>query len=162
MGDTEYYFGKKTTPKDIYKLPPKTVKNIYNFYQNKLGRDISEGLMKDTMSLASRAIYTVIPVDDVVSLAEELRNDKLVQKEISNLAGFAVPKCGRLAALVSASFKVAKHAIYTTAVHLSSKDFEQETNNGDRSDYDGTKGRTEDQTEGPEKSGGGEESSTDQ
>ena len=48
-------------------------------------------------------------MDDVEALNEDLKNDDLVKRELSNFAGLLVLKGGRLVALASGLFKVAKH-----------------------------------------------------
>ena len=51
----------------------------------------------------------MVPIDSEESLANDLRDDKLIQRELSQFAGYLVLKAGRLVALVSALLQVAKH-----------------------------------------------------
>ena len=109
LGTTEEYLGKAMTLGDIKRLSPKQVKKYFNRYKTVMGKRVSAGLVESAISAASVLISYVIPVDDVESLNEDLKNDDLVKRELSNFAGLLVLKGGRLVALASGLFKVAKH-----------------------------------------------------
>ena len=109
LGTTEEYLGKAMSLGDIKKLSPKQVKKYFNRYKTVMGKRVSAGLVESAISAASVLISYVIPVDDVESLNEDLKNDDLVKRELSNFAGLLVLKGGRLVALASGLFKVAKH-----------------------------------------------------
>ena len=109
LGTTEEYLGKAMSLGDIKKLSPKQVKKYFNRYKTVMGKRVSTGLVESAISAASVLISYVIPVDDVESLNEDLKNDDLVKRELSNFAGLLVLKGGRLVALASGLFKVAKH-----------------------------------------------------
>ena len=109
LGSTEEYLGKAMSLGDIKRLSPKQVKKYFNRYKTVMGKRVSAGLVESAISAASVLISYVIPVDDVESLNEDLKNDDLVKRELSNFAGLLVLKGGRLVALASGLFKVAKH-----------------------------------------------------
>ena len=109
LGTTEEYLGKAMTLGDIKRLTPKQVEKYFNRYKTVMGKRVSNGLVESAISAASVLISYVIPVDDVESLNEDLKNDDLVKRELSNFAGLLVLKGGRLVALASGLFKVAKH-----------------------------------------------------
>ena len=94
---------------DIKRLSPKQVEKYFNRYKTVMGKKLSTGLVESAISAASVLISYVIPVDDVEALNEDLKNDDLVKRELSNFAGLLVLKGGRLVALASGLFKVAKH-----------------------------------------------------
>ena len=109
LGSTEEFLGKAMSLGDIKRLSPKQVKKYFNRYKTVMGKRVSTGLVKSAISAASVLISYVIPVDDVEALNEDLKNDDLVKRELSNFAGLLVLKGGRLVALASGLFKVAKH-----------------------------------------------------
>ena len=108
LGTTEEFLGKAMSLGDIKKLSPKQVKKYFNRYKTVMGKRVSNGLVESAISAASVLISYVIPVD-VEALNEDLKNDDLVKRELSNFAGLLVLKGGRLVALASGLFKVAKH-----------------------------------------------------
>ena len=109
LGSTEEFLGKAMTLGDVKRLSPKQVEKYFNRYKTVLGKQVSTGLVESAISAASVLISYVIPVDDVEALCEDLKNDDLVKRELSNFAGLLVLKGGRLVALASGLFKVAKH-----------------------------------------------------
>ena len=109
LGTTEEFLGKAMSLGDIKKLSPKQVKKYFNHYKTVMGKKVTGGLVESAISAASVLISYVIPVDDVEALNEDLKNDDLVKRELSNFAGLLVLKGGRLVALASGLFKVAKH-----------------------------------------------------
>ena len=109
LGTTEEFLGKAMSLGDIKRLSPKQVKKYFNLYKTVMGKKVTGGLVESAISAASVLISYVIPVDDVEALNEDLKNDDLVKRELSNFAGLLVLKGGRLVALASGLFKVAKH-----------------------------------------------------
>ena len=109
LGTTEEFLGKAMSLGDIKKLSPKQVKKYFNRYKTVMGKKVTGGLVESAISAASVLISYIIPVDDVEALNEDLKNDDLVKRELSNFAGLLVLKGGRLVALASGIFKVAKH-----------------------------------------------------
>ena len=109
LGSTEEFLGKAMSLGDIKRLSPKQIKKYFNRYKIVMGKKVSTGLVESAISAASVLISYVIPVDDVEALNEDLKNDDLVKRELSNFAGLLVLKGGRLVALASGLFKVAKH-----------------------------------------------------
>ena len=109
LGSTEEFLGKAMSLGDIKKLSPKQVKKYFNRYKTVMGKKVTGGIVESAISAASVLISYVIPVDDVEALNEDLKNDDLVKRELSNFAGLLVLKGGRLVALASGLFKVAKH-----------------------------------------------------
>ena len=51
----------------------------------------------------------VISIDDTEQLYQDLKTDEIVKRELSSFAGLLILKGGRLVALASAFFQVAKH-----------------------------------------------------
>ena len=109
LGSTEEFLGKAMSLGDIKRLSPKGVEKYFNRYKTVMGKKVTGGLVESAISAASVLISYVIPVDDVEALNEDLKNDDLVKRELSNFAGLLVLKGGRLVALASGLFKVAKH-----------------------------------------------------
>ena len=109
LGSTEEFLSKAMSLGDIKKLSSKDLKKYFNRYKTVMGKKVSTGLVESAISAASVLISYVIPVDDVEALRDDLKNDDLVKRELSNFAGLLVLKGGRLVALASGLFKVAKH-----------------------------------------------------
>ena len=70
---------------------------------------MTSGLVDSALYAASREISYLLPTDDCENLCNDLHEDQLVQRELSNIAELLVLKGERLVALASGLFKVAKH-----------------------------------------------------
>ena len=109
LGTTKEYLGVEMSLGDIKKLTAKEVEKYYNRYQAVLGKQVSSGLVESALQAASHVISYVVPVDDTEALSKDLQNDELVKRELTNFVGLLVLKGGRLVALASGLFQVAKH-----------------------------------------------------
>ena len=126
LGTTEEFLGKAMSLGDIKKLSSKQVKKYFNRYKTVMGKKVTGGLVESAISAASVLISYIIPVDDVEALNEDLKNDDHVKRELSNFAGLLVLKGGRLVALASGIFKVAKHVKLRPTEENSNKNQENE------------------------------------
>ena len=70
---------------------------------------MANGLVDSAISTATKVISCFLPIDDTEELCYDLQNDKLVKRELSNIAGLLVVRGGRLVALGSALFQVVRH-----------------------------------------------------
>ena len=93
----------------IHKLPDKEVEKFFNRYQKVAGQKMANGLVDSAISTATKVISCFLPIDDTEELCYDLQNDELVKRELSNIAGLLVVRGGRLVALGSALFQVARH-----------------------------------------------------
>ena len=109
LGTTKEYLGVDMSLGDVKKLSVKDVEKYYNRYQAVLGKKISGGLVDSSLQLVSKVISYMVPVDDIEALCDDLKNDDLVNRELTNIVGLLALKAGRLAALASGLFQVAKH-----------------------------------------------------
>ena len=109
LGTTKEYLGVNMSLGDIKRLTEKDVEKYYNRYQAVLGKKINDGLVDSSLQLVSHVISYMVPVDDIDALCKDLKNDELVNRELTNIAGLLALKGGRLVALASGLFQVAKH-----------------------------------------------------
>ena len=109
LGTTKEYLGVDMSLGDVKKLSEKDVEKYFNRYQSVMGKKINGGLIDSSLQLISKIISYMVPVDDIESLCNDLKNDDLVNRELSNIVGLLALKAGRLAALASGLFQVAKH-----------------------------------------------------
>ena len=109
LGTTKEYLGVEMSLEKIHKLPDKEVEKYFNRYQKVAGQKMLNGLVDSTISTATKVISCFLPIDDTEELCYDLQNDELVKRELSNIAGLLVVRGGRLVALESALFQVARH-----------------------------------------------------
>ena len=109
LGTTKEYLGVEMSLEKIHKLSDKEVEKYFNRYQKVAGQKMANGLVDSAISIATKVISCFLPIDDTEELCYDLQNDKLVKRELSNIAGLLVVRGGRLVALGSALFQVARH-----------------------------------------------------
>ena len=121
LGTTKEFLGVEMNLGDIKKLSTKDVEKYYNRYQTVLGKQVTGGLVESALQAVSHVISYLVPVDDAEALSKDLQNDELVKRELSNFAGLLVLKGGRLVALASGLFQVAKHIKIAPSEEVSNK-----------------------------------------
>ena len=109
LGTTKEYLGAEMSLEKIHKLSDKEVEKYFNRYQIVAGQKMANGLVDSAVKTATKVISCFLPIDDTEALCSDLQKDELVKRELSNIAGFFVVKDGRLVALGSALFQVARH-----------------------------------------------------
>ena len=135
LGTTKEYLGVEMSLEKIHKLSDKEVEKYFNRYQKVAGQKMANGLVDSAISTATKVISCFLPIDDTEELCYDLQNDELVKRELFNIAGLLVVRGGRLVALGSALFQVARHIKFN-----SDSDSETgetgEADNGDRESGD--------------------------
>ena len=109
LGTTKEYLGAEMSSEKIHKLPDKEVEKYFKRYQIVAGQKMANGLVDSAVKTATKVISCLLPIDDTEALCSDLQKDELVKRELSNIAGLLVVKGGRLVALGSALFQVARH-----------------------------------------------------
>ena len=108
LGTTKEFLSVEMSLGDIKKLQNKDVAKYYLRYQTILGKQLSSSLMDSAVLAASRTASMVVSIDDTEQLYQDLKSDEIIKRELSSFAGLLILKGGRLVALVSAFFQVAK------------------------------------------------------
>ena len=126
LGTTKEYLGVEMSLEKIHKLSDKEVEKYFNRYQKVAGQKMANGLVDSAIRTATKVISCCLPIDDTEELCYDLQNDELVKRELSNIAGLLVVRGGRLVALGSALFQVARHIKFNR-----DSDSDSEADNGE-------------------------------
>jgi len=81
----------------------------YKRYETYVGANTTETLIQSFLSLTTKALSLVLKIKDVYALQNELKNDYIITKEMSELSGALALRCGRLLAVANAFLITAKH-----------------------------------------------------
>ena len=109
LGTTKEFLGVEISLGDVKKLSTKDVEKVYLRYQSILGKQLSSSLVDSAVLAASKAVTMVVTIDDTEQLYQDLKSDEIIKRELSSFIGLLILKGGRLVALASAFFQVAKH-----------------------------------------------------
>ena len=72
----------------------------------------------------TKAVGIAVNIDDITAYQRELREDYIINRELSNLAGNTALMCGRLLAVASAVLITAKHIDFDS--HLKRRNVKNE------------------------------------
>ena len=132
LGTTKEYLGVEMSLEKIHKLSDKEVEKYFNRYQKVAGQKMANGLVDSAISTATKVISCFLPIDDTEGLCYDLQNDELVKRELSNIAGLLVVRGGRLIALGSALFQVARHIKFNSDSEAGGAAGDSDRESGDR------------------------------
>ena len=115
-GKAKDAIGVQLTHKQVKRLSNKDVEKYAKRYETYVGAKTTDSLIGSYIFLVTKVVGMAVNVKDIDAYQKELRNDYIINKELSNLAGNLALKCGRFLALASAAMITTKH------IDLNSKD----------------------------------------
>ena len=87
----------------------KDVEKYHKRQEAYIGSKTTEFLIDTFLFLASKGLGMVVKVDDVKKLQQDLKNDYIINQELSSLAGGIALRCGRWLALANAALITTTH-----------------------------------------------------
>ena len=97
----------------VKRLRDKDVQKFAKRYETYVGAKTTESLIDSVICLASKALGFLVKIKDPDAFQKELKNDYIINQELSNLAGNAALKCGRPLAVANAALITTKHTDFT-------------------------------------------------
>ena len=101
-GKCKEAIGVNHTHEQVRRLDDKDVMKHYKRYETYVGAKTTETLIESFLAFSTKALSLVVKLKDVESLQNELKNDYIITKELSNLSGNIALRCGRLLAVANA------------------------------------------------------------
>ena len=108
-GKCKEAIGVNLTHEQARRLDDKDVIRHYKRYETYVGARTTETLIESFLAFSTKALSLVVNLKDAVALQNELKNDYIITKELSNLSGNIALRCGRLLAVANAFLITAKH-----------------------------------------------------
>ena len=112
-GKAKEAIGVQLTHEQVKRLSDKDVEKFAKRYETYVGSKTTESLIDSFIFLATKAVGMAVKIKDIGAYQEELRNDYILNKELSNLAGNLSLKCGRFLAAANAVFITTKHVDFS-------------------------------------------------
>ena len=113
-GKCKEAIGVNLTHEQVRRLEDKDVVRHSKRYEAYVGSRTTETLIDSFLAFSTKALGVVVKFKDREALQNELKNDYIITKELSNLSGNIALRCGRLLALANAFFIAAKHVDFKT------------------------------------------------
>ena len=112
-GKCKEAIGVNLTHEQVRRLEDKDVMKHYKRYQTYVGAKTTETLIESILLFSTKALSLVVRLKDTEALQNELKNDYIITKELSNLSGKLALRCGRLLAVANAFLITAKHVDFS-------------------------------------------------
>ena len=108
-GKAKEAVGVQLTHDQIKRLSDKDVEKFHKRQEAYIGSKTTESLIDSLLMLFSKGLGMVVKVDDIEKLQQDLKNDYIINHELSSLAGGVALSCGRWLALANAALITTKH-----------------------------------------------------
>ena len=108
-GKAKEAIGVQLTHDQVKRLSDKEVEKYNKRQEAYIGSKTTESLIDSFLMLFSKGLGMVVKVDDVEKLQQDLKNDYIINHELSSLAGGISLSCGRWLALANAALITTKH-----------------------------------------------------
>ena len=112
-GKCKEAIGVNLTHEQVRRLEDKDVMRHYKRYETYVGAKTTETLIESFLSFSTKALSLVVRLKDAEALQNELKNDYIITKELSNISGNLALRCGRLLAVANAFLITAKHVDFS-------------------------------------------------
>ena len=108
-GKAKEVVGVQLTQDQVKRLSDKEVENYHKRQEAYIGSKTTESLIDSLLMLFSKGLGMVVKVNDIEKLQQDLKNDYIINHELSSLAGGVALRCGRWLALANAALITTKH-----------------------------------------------------
>ena len=113
-GKCKEAIGVNLTHEQVRRLEDKDVIRHNKRYEAYVGARTTETLIESFLTFSVKALGWAVKLKDAEALQNELKNDYIITKELSNLSGNIALRCGRLLAVANAFLITAKHVDFST------------------------------------------------
>ena len=111
-GKSKEAIGVQLTHGHVKRLSDKDVEKYYKRYEAYAGNKTTESLIDSFLMLVSKGVGMVVSIDDVKELQKELKNDYIINSELSSFAGSLALRCGTWLAVANAALITTKHIVF--------------------------------------------------
>ena len=125
-GKAKEAVGVQLTHDQVKRLSDKDVEKYHKRQEAYIGSKTTESLIDSLLMLFSKGLGMVVKVDDIEKLQQDLKNDYIINHELSSLAGGVALSCGRWLALANAALITTKHVQLDTEPGPDSMDLHTE------------------------------------
>ena len=108
-GKSKEAIGVQLTHEQVKHLSDKDVQKYSKRYEAYIRNKTTDSLIDSALMLLTKGVGLVVLIDDVNELQKELKNDYIINQELSSLAGGLALRCSRWLALANAALITTKH-----------------------------------------------------
>ena len=108
-GKSKEAIGVQLKHDQVKRLSDKDVQKYSKRYEAYISNNTTDSLIDSALMLLTKGVGLVVSIGDVKELQKELKNDYIINQELSSLAGGLALRCGRWLALANAALVTTKH-----------------------------------------------------
>ena len=109
-GTSKQFLGRKLTLEDLDSMDDGRLLVNYKIYElNDADRIRGEFMISGIISVYSKAVNKVLPIDNVDELEDDLNSDYILTRDLKNITGAIGATCGNLMSLFSVGLTTCKH-----------------------------------------------------
>ena len=108
-GKAKEAIGVQLTHDQVKRLSDQDVAKYTKRYEAYVGSKTTDCLIDSFIFLVTKAVWMTVNVKDINDYQKELRNDYIINEELSNLSGSLALNCGLLLAAANAALITTKH-----------------------------------------------------
>ena len=113
-GKSKEAIGVQLTHEQVKRLSDKDVQKYSKRYEAYIGNKTTDSLIDSAIMLLTKGVGLAVSIDDVNELQKELKNDYIINQELSSLAGGLALRCGRWLPIANAALIATKHIKFET------------------------------------------------
>ena len=111
-GRAKEAIGVQLTHDQVKRLSDKDVEKYVTRYKTYVGSKTTESLIDSFIFVATKAVGQFVKIKDIEACQKELRNDFIINRQLSTLAGQLALTCGNALSVASAALIFAKNIEY--------------------------------------------------
>ena len=119
-GKSKEAIGVQLAHEQLKRLTDKEVEKYYKRYETFVGSKTTESMVDSLLTLLTRGLQMVVEIDDIDAMKKELKEDFIINKEMTDFVGSLSLKYGKFLAPISAALITAKHIDFNS--HLETND----------------------------------------
>ena len=108
-GKIKEVVGVQLTHDQVKRLSDKEVEKFHKRQEAYIGSKTTESLIDSLLMFFSKGLGMVVKIDDIEKLQQDLKNDYIINHQLSTLAGGVALRCGRWLALANAALITTNH-----------------------------------------------------
>ena len=109
-GKSKEAIGVQLIHDQVKRLSDNDVQKYSKRYEAYIGNKTTDSLIDSALMLLTKGVGLVVSIDDVKELQKELKNNYIINQELSSLARGLALRCGRWLALANAALITTKHS----------------------------------------------------
>jgi len=126
-GKAKEAIGVQLTHEQVKRLSDKEVERYTKRYETYVGSKTTESLIDSFIFLVTKVVGMAVKIKDIDAYQKELRNDYILNNELSILAGNLALRCGRFLAAANAALITTKHIDFASPSLINAEEIPQQS-----------------------------------